>query len=263
MNSTAVLSNLDEDFANAPDVGFRARAISEYTRVKLWAGNQINFDEAKILDFGCGAGIAAVSTALRHPNAEVYGVDVTPVDQERLKALFTKQIGREIPPNIHFSTIENGNFLNDKTFNLIYSWSVFEHIKVDEIQGVFQKLKQHLAKAGIIFIQVNPLYFSPKGSHLAGYFPDPWHHLLVSVDELKCKVLGSGRGGTEIREWQQFIELNRLTARDIIDRGLAAHLRLVREQLMKIKTVPSDELLRIYQRDALVTEEFMALFDSP
>ena len=125
---------------------------------------------------------------------------------------------------------------------------------------LFRNLKGRLAKNGLLFVQVNPLYFSPRGSHLYNYFKSPWHHLILSLDALREGVLSEQPTEREQREWAQFLELNRLTGRDIIGRATDAGLKLLREQHFTTDLLPPPRLTRIYDKDALVANEFIALF---
>lgn len=247
--------------ANAPDPGFKGRANYEYNTIKGWVGKRIDLERAKVLDFGCGQGIAATSFALRHPQAKVQGLDIEPVKQGELKAIYRKQIGRDLPPNVAFVEAAPGQLPVGKDLDLIFAWSVFEHVREDLMTELFRSLKSRLAKNGLLFVQVNPLYFSPRGSHLYNYFKSPWHHLILSLESLREGVLSDQPNEREQREWTQFLDLNRLTARDIIGRATDAGLKLVREQHFKTDLAPPPRLTRIYDKDVLTTNEFIALFE--
>ena len=248
-------------FKDAPDPAFRVRVVSEYARVRHWLPDPVKLDDARILDFGCGQGFAAASFALRHPGAEVIGVDVVPVDEELLEERLRSQLGTGLPENIKFLSagIDSRSALG--SFDLVYSWSVFEHISVSRVNDTFGRIKDSLRKGGYFFLQIDPLYFSPRGSHLYAYFDSPWHHLTLSLDELRERVFASP-GGEERhrREWQQFLELNRLTATDFLGRAKANGLKLLRRQLRQTDSELPPRLSRSYDRDALTTEELVALF---
>jgi len=261
MNAETDLADLEAALENAEDAGFRARAISEYRRIRNWVGDRIDFDKARVLDLGCGQGIAAASFALRHPGARVMGIDIEPINESILADIYRRQIGRDLPGNLDLVTISPGEIPGTEKFDLIYAWSVVEHVREDMLVSLFQDLKSRLAEGGVIFVQVNPLYFSPQGSHLYKYFSSPWHHLILSLDQLRDGVLSAHSPATESREWRQFLELNRLTAQDIIGRASAAGLKRPREQFFKTDIVPPPRLARLYNNDALTTVEFMALFE--
>lgn len=252
---------LEDAFSNAPDSFFRVRATSEYRAIKSWVRNHLDLDHARILDFGCGKGIAAASLALRHPGSEVIGMDVIPCDQDFLSETLKVQVNRAVPNNLQWATTFPGQAPDySGAFNLIYAWSVFEHMRKVDILPTLQKLHSMLLENGLLFIQIDPLYFSPRGSHLTRYFSTPWHHLLLSVDELQTRVLTADADEVAREEWTQFVELNRMTGRQILDCAKEAGLCPLREQFFQTDLEPPEELLSVYQRDALVTTGFMALF---
>ena len=247
-------------FDTATDPGFKARSISEYDRVKAWT-KRIDLDKARILDFGCGLGIAAASFALRHPGVSVTGLDIEPIDEAQLKQTYRRQLGCDLPRNLNFQTVAPGQFVDSSRFDLIYAWSVFEHVRDELMVDLFHNLKERLSPGGLLFIQVDPLYFSPRGSHLYNYFKSPWHHLVLSLDALREGVLADKPSLKEQREWTQFLELNRLTAQDIVGRAVAAGLKLVKMQTFTTDIDPPPRLARVYDRDVLTTREVMAVFE--
>jgi SAM-dependent methyltransferase len=257
-------AELEATFAAAPDAGFRGRVLSEYRTVRHWVKDRVDWDHARILDFGCGDGIAAASVALRHPMSRVEGFDILPVDTAGLARLFDRQTGQTLPPNLDFLSAFAEQTL-DKAgdaagYDLIYSWSVFEHIRQDQIVPACRAIKSALQPGGFFFLQIDPLYFSPRGSHLYRFFKEPWHHLTLSLDELREITCDPAHGEVGTREWQQFVELNRLTGRQIIDRAKAAGLHLLREQFFSTETEPPASLLDIYKADTLTTVGLYALF---
>lgn len=247
-------------FEAATDKAFKTRATFEYERVKKWTSDRIDLEKARILDFGCGHGVPAASFALRHPQSKVIGVDIEPIPEQQLSNLLNKQIGVGLPSNVSYRTLSL-TALSGEKFDLIYAWSVFEHIKEDKMIETFSMLKEHLAENGVIFICCNPLYFSPHGSHLYKYFKSPWHHLLLTLDELREGVISSDLLSSETREWQQFLHLNRLTAQDIVGRASAAGLKRIRQHFSKTDIAPPPRLARLYDNDVLLTTEFTAIFE--
>lgn len=252
---------LEAAFERATNPGFKARAISEYRQIRGWVGHRVDLDRAKILDFGCGQGIAAASFACRHPEASVVGLDIAPVAEPALNAMYQAQIGRDLPRNIRFATASPGHIPDSGGYDLIYAWSVFVHVREDIILDLLKTLRSRLNKNGVLFIQANPLYFSPRGSHLYNYFKSPWHHLILSLDTLQEGVLSDHATDSAKREWAQFLELNRLTAKDILGRALEAGFKLVREQSFSTDIVPPPRLTRVYDKDVLMTTELLALFE--
>jgi 2-polyprenyl-3-methyl-5-hydroxy-6-metoxy-1,4-benzoquinol methylase len=247
-------------FSSAKDPAFRARAVSEYMRIRKWLGRNVNFETSSILDFGCGQGIGAASFALRHPGASVWAVDVAPPDVSILESRLESQLGVGIPENLNFSSNLDEILEREMRFDLIYSWSVFEHVRASELAGLFKKIKHCLSTDGRFFMQVSPLYFSPRGSHLYRYFSSPWHHLTLSIDEIREALFAATTEKRRERGWRQFIELNRLTATDILGQATTSGLKLIRKELSKTDKIPPPSLVHVYNEDALLTEEVIALF---
>ena len=248
-----------ERFRASQTSWFRARTHAEYSGVAEWCRKTVDFDNARMLDFGCGAlPVAAASFALRHPNASVTGTDIVPISRDKLSRTLTKEVGTAAPPNLKF-VMEDG-----ERFDLVYSWAVFEHIAEGEVRACFAKIRDCLAEDGVFLFQVGGLYHSSEGgSHLKSFFPSlPWHHLILSIDELHRGVFGSADPSEDRkkRAWQQFIELNRLTAEDYLEAARSAGLKLVRKELFRTKASPPARLLRVYTKDTLTLNGIRILF---
>lgn len=248
--------------ASAP--WFKARACHEYAVVRVAVQEYVTFDQATILDFGCGElPVAAASFALRHPGAHVIGTDVASVDAERFRQSLEREAGLPIPLNLHIHTVDPSTLPDGvENLDLVYSWSVFEHIAASELVTCFRLIKDRLARDGVFFFQISPLYHSPFGSHLKRYFPsEPWHHLRLSTEEVRARVHGDAYPEvSNVRAWQQFIELNRRSADDFMDAASDAGLELAWQRRGRTSELAADWLTRTYTADTLHTEELRALF---
>jgi SAM-dependent methyltransferase len=240
MTAAAHLELLEAAFAAAPDAGFRGRVLSEYRTIKHWVKDRIDWDSAKILDFGCGGGIAAASVALRHPQAQVAGFDILPVDVVGLAKSFERQVGQALPSNLSFIPAFSEDDTGEAGYDLVYSWSAFEHIRASQIAPACRRIKSSLKPTGL--------------------FKEPWHHLLLSIEELREGTCAPAEGELGAREWQQFVELNRLTGGQIIDHAQQGGLRLIREQFFSTDLKPPAPLLDIYSSEVLTTVGLYALF---
>jgi cyclopropane fatty-acyl-phospholipid synthase-like methyltransferase len=251
------LEEIDKRLAAAPDSGFQARAVHEYETIRLLVSSHVDLDAARILDFGCGVGIGAASFALRHPRATVFGTDVVQPDRERLRRECHKQTGLSLPENLSLFRSEAGTLPDEVCdMDLIYAWSVFEHVSFTQIRGTLRLIRGRLRANGIVLLQINPLYFSPMGSHLYRHDSTPWVHLLYQSDVLKDKVMRSAAPeGTKVRQWEQFEALNRATADDIKEAAQVAGFSLVFEERLRSAERPPPRLLRVYDREVLITEE--------
>lgn len=145
-----------------------------------WLSPYIDFSNSCIMDFGCGNSITAVALAVAYPNAEIYAVDLEASDKMCLSSGIGEFGITNLPDNIKIMQIEANEYLHfDKKFDLIYSWSAFEHIAQDIFLSVMRQIKAMLKDNGYLFTQIAPLYYSPFGSHLSAYIPEPWAHLTM------------------------------------------------------------------------------------
>jgi len=255
------LEEIEKRFASAPDPGFRARAAHEYGIIRSFVRGRVEFKTARVLDFGCGAAIAAASIALRHPRATVFGADVVQPDRDRLQTQFDEQAGLPLPENLSLFMAESGTLPREICdLDLIYAWSVFEHVDFEQITDVMRLIRERLSAKGVVLLQIKPLYFSPWGSHLYRYDSTPWVHLLQARDVLKNKVMSSNAPAvTKMREWQQFESLNKATADDIKEAAQRAGFSVLREERLPTREKPPPRLLRLYSSEALTTEELRLL----
>lgn len=243
------------------DKGFKGRFVSEFQRVSSWTENICDLNNANIYDFGCGSGIAALSFALNCPNAIVYGSDIKKGINKALEGAMKKQLNiEEVPENLYLYEMESGEILNKpQEIDLIYSWSVFEHVRRNHIVDILTNLKGLLRKGGLFYLQINPLYYSSRGAHLYTHISEPWCHLVYQNDVLKELVYSSDMSNQSY-DWEQYETLNRITADELMVFFELAGFKLLRELRIKSDLEPPQRLLDIYQKDVLVTDEIMALF---
>jgi SAM-dependent methyltransferase len=102
----------------------------------------------------------------------------------RLPELARKSLGLEsLPANLAFEQTTLGAPLPFATgsVDLVYSWSVFEHLA--DVEGTLCEFERIVRRGGRIFIQIEPLYHGPFGSHLQRLVQEPWAHLLHDEEE--------------------------------------------------------------------------------
>lgn len=242
------------------DPHFRVRFVNEFQRVSGWVENVIDLSTANIFDFGCGTGIAALSFALNLPNSNVHGSDITKNIANSLIERARKELDLgELPANLTLHEMGPCELPKPtRKFDLIYSWSVFEHVRREHIGELLLGLKSMLRPGGVFFLQVNPLYYSSRGAHLYQHISYPWGHLLHQHDVLREMVYSSTNKNQ--RAWLQYEALNRITADELLELFGQADFRLLRETRKKSRIDPPAQLLRIYQKDVLITDEIMAMF---
>jgi SAM-dependent methyltransferase len=233
-----------------------------------------------VLDFGCGGAITTLSLALRFPAIQWYGVDIG-TRFHQLAEMAEAHLGLpRLPDNLHLQQIAPGAPLAGRVpAEAVYSWSVFEHIPRGEIAGILAGLHAMLPPEGRFFLQIEPLYYSPYGSHLGRFIPEPWAHLEASAAELEARVLGfDGEIPQEHRghnframtpeaykafHLAEFRSLNRLTADELVALLRGAGFVLVREQRNRMSLGPPPALLARHSAEDLLTNGLLVLSRRP
>jgi SAM-dependent methyltransferase len=226
---------------------------------------------SRILDFGCGDGIMALG--VRHKGfKEVIGVDLTQAFEslhgEAKRVLSLKRL----PKHLHFRRIEAHRNLcfESESFDGIYSWSVFEHL--EDVRVVLSELHRVLRSNGVFFLQIEPLFYSPFGSHLRRLVDEPWAHLSMNEREFLTRAQAATDGIEEAEKdglyrendfeaFKRYLigeygKLNRMTVRELMDYLKKAHFEVVWQQRERMEAykVPL-ELARKFDLDDLLTNE--------
>ncbi len=235
---------------------------------------------SSLLDFGCYDGITGLGLMLRHRWKRVIGVDIDP-GFDALPRLARGQIRLErLPRGLEFRRIEPRESLAPiGRVDAIMSWSVFEHVEREILDRVVADFHSVLAPGGYCFVQIDPLFFSPQGSHLGRFAAQPWAHLRMADDELERFVMAAAPEtvpADEITEqfrsmpfddYKRFIfrhyrELNRITADELLAVFARNGFDLVWEKRRRATESIPDELVGRYDADLLTTCEIFALFRS-
>lgn len=131
-----------------------------------------NLKDKKILDIGCSDGMVEDLLLNEDPDT-IVGIDIMDdvgCNYKDTKITYYKMDACEL------------NF-EENSFDLCFSIAVLEHCNDPFL--VLQKIKKVIKKGGYCFIQSAPIYFSPFGHHMFGYFDNyPWIHLRLSKDEI-------------------------------------------------------------------------------
>ncbi|HEY9143917.1 MAG TPA: class I SAM-dependent methyltransferase [Arenimonas sp.] len=243
------------------DAGFRARYVDVPDTVAAWVPPHIELGQADVLDFGCGEGVAALGMLRRKGVRSLLGVDIMP-DPARCLPVAREQIGLDVlPDNLELQQIEPGaDFAPGRQFDLIYSWSVFEHVEQPRVVDVLAMLRGKLKPGGRLFIQIDPLYYSADGSHLYHRIPEPWAHLRdqesVYYDKL-CRACDSPEEVAAL--WSCYQWLNKMTAAQLREHLQEVGFVIEREHFSKFpEDVPAD-LIRVYQRNVLEAKQLVYL----
>lgn len=235
--------------ARIKDPAFKARFVHEFEAVSSWS-DKLKSRDISILDFGCDQGIAALGFALRRPDASVHGIDIGAY-QGPLASKARENLGLELPSNLHFHVSDGtGLPFADESLDLIYSWSVFEHIRMDLFPAILAELRRVMKNDAHLLVQIDPLYYSPRGAHLYGIIDEPWIHLLDQHDVLVDRIMAKGKHVSAI---QQYETLNRITEPELVEKLTASGFRLLRRHRTDCGVMPPERLQRIYQSDVLTT----------
>jgi len=233
-----------------------------------------------LLDFGCYDGTTALGLMLRHRWKRVIGVDIDP-GFECLPRLAREQIRlQQLPGALEFRRIQPTESLAPfGRVDAIMSWSVFEHVDRNILDRVVEDFHTVLKPGGYCFLQVDPLYYSPQGSHLGRFATAPWAHLQMAADELERFVMAAEEGtvpadeiteqfrSRSFDEYKRFIfrhyrELNRVTADELVALFQRNGFALLWEKRRRTTEPIPDGLLDLQEEDVLRTCEIVALFQS-
>ena len=269
------------DPANISTTWFDSHFNHAASRVLDWIGAELDLQAATaMMDFGCGGGITTLGVALRHPQIRVHGVDIGDKFRQ-LPGLAKEQLHlQHLPDNLHFHQIEPLQVLAEHhAVDAVFSWSVFEHVPQSQIPVIFADLYNSLHKGGLFFLQIEPLYYSPWGSHLRRFIDVPWAHLLWPGEQLRTAVMQySGdippqHQGHQYRERNmedfkrfhlgEFDSLNRITANQVAALVQEAGFEIVREQRLRMDIAVPDELLERYPEEDLRTNGILMLARKP
>lgn len=260
---------------NISDAWFSAHFNYATDVVAEWVGHE-QLKNANVLDFGCGDGITALGLILRYGTKHITGLDISQTHR-MLGALARREIGlTSLPKQLQFQQIEAGaSFRLIHPCDVIISWSTFEHIETPYLSGVLQNLHQQLSDDGLFFLQINPLYFSPFGSHLSRFELEPWAHLLRTPEQV-IEAVAAFDGdipADEVEEnfhtrdfsaYKEFVlneyrQLNRLTGSELVQHLKAHGFEVVREVYGKVSMEPPPCLLEKFSHHDLVTDEVRLL----
>jgi ubiquinone/menaquinone biosynthesis C-methylase UbiE/glycosyltransferase involved in cell wall biosynthesis len=164
---------------------------------KVYLGSMLKFVPKpaghRILDVGCSDGMIC-DLLLNERPAALVGIDIMgDVGSNYTDSRIT----------YHQMDAMNMSFENE-SFDLTFSTATLEHCG-DPLR-VLHEMKRVTRKGGYCYVQAGPLYYSPFGHHMFGYFDDfPWIHLCLSREQLV----------TYCRENRLDVKIKRCTGRDV------------------------------------------------
>ncbi len=192
---------------------FRAHVVGAAGEVvDFLGGDGISLAGKRVADLGAGDGSIDLGIALAGKPAELVGYDIRTTDVAALAARAAVAGIPQLPEGLRFEVCgETSIPADDGTFDVVVSWSSFEHIL--QPVPVLREIRRVLSDDGVLFIQVWPFYDSEHGSHLNDWFPEGFAQLNYTDDEILAKLqaepeknrYGAGMFGA-------YAELNRITA---------------------------------------------------
>jgi SAM-dependent methyltransferase len=235
----------------------------------LAAGQSL--ERARVLDFGCGDGITALGLSGLGVGS-VVGVDVND-SFKHLGELAKANCGLSVlPENLRFVRVSSDCALPfaDGTFDAVYTWSVFEHLP--DVPRAMAALGRVLVPGGRLLIQIDPLYYSPFGSHLRRLVDIPWGHLLESTTAYVARAEAAGDTADNSEKGDllyiknnfdeykkhlvaQFLDLNRLTLRQLLFYAQSSGLAVLGMWPNRVgaEFVPPPQLACAYSLEDLLT----------
>jgi SAM-dependent methyltransferase len=264
---------------NINDPLYRAKFVNCPDIIEDWLSEHGGLAGRDVLEFGCGEGTMSLGMALRKETRRVVGVEILDVLKQCLH-LARREIRLEsLPANLDLFQITPGQqLLQFGQFDLVYSWSVFEHVSQDLLAQVLSSIKAVLKPQGLFFLQISPLYYSSNGSHMGPWVKEPWAHLSMQEDAFHRALLTAAPTPANVRSewsvyipieadtpteraalWDTYITLNKVTATQLCRMVREAGLEIVRDYRTKTDAAVPPHLAEIYQEDVLTTEQIVLL----
>jgi SAM-dependent methyltransferase len=265
------------DAARISDEWFRAHFDYAADVVAQWLGDALDVRTARLLNFGCGDGITDLALVLRHGATAIHGVDIRQ-EYAKLPRIAREQLGMaRIPAALTFETIAPSAPLAGRHAGVdgIMSWSTFEHVQRDQVLLILRDLHACLRPGGVFFLQIEPLFYSPYGSHLRRYIEQPWQHLLVpeeelwhaieahqgpiAADEVDFGFADFGVDGYKRFVFKEYQALNRLTADELVALVQQAGFTVQRQERRSVDLPLPPQLLAQYAEAVLRNNEIFLL----
>lgn len=159
-----------------PDGSLRQYRGQDMHRIqynKAYLGSMLrqvpNIRGKHVLDVGCKDGLTC-DLLLNEDPAAVSGIDV----MESVGCAYGHA-------KISYARMDASRLkFDDESFDVAYTIATLEHCR--DPYAVLQEMKRVTKRGGCVYAQAAPLYFSPFGHHMFGYFDDyPWIHLRLSI----------------------------------------------------------------------------------
>lgn len=135
---------------------------------------------ARVLEVGCSDRLASDLVASEGV-AQVDAIDAMPYGPSPFDG-----------PRIRHHTMDaHAMAFPDASFDLVFSIATFEHCR--DPRKVLEEILRVLVPGGCAYIQAGPLFFSPFGHHMFGFFDDqPWIHLRRTPEGIAAHARSRG-----------------------------------------------------------------------
>lgn len=211
----------------------------------------------RILDFGCGIGETALGFSLRYPDSQIFGIDIKTYVDGLLWQANTRLNLETKPKNLNITQVSPGEIpQNGGKYDLIYSWSVVEHIDRDILDDTIDLIRNSLADDGRLFIQIAPLYYSAFGHHVSWSDEFKWKHLTRQNNTFASDIAKVAETPAQEASLAScYNTLNRITAEEL-KILLEDHGFFIEKQYRttNVEGLP-EYLLYAYRRDILECEQ--------
>lgn len=124
------------------------------------------FDNRRVLDFGCGSGASTMILARLFPKAKLVGIEL----EERLLEIANARARFEGASNVQFVHALESHILHPAlgSFDHIVLSAVYEHLLPEERQSLLPQLWASLRPGGVLFIDQTPHRYFPLEWHTTG-----------------------------------------------------------------------------------------------
>ena len=143
--------------------------------------SQADVKGKKILEIGSATG-KILKKLIEKGAQEVTGVDIEDKRLDEVKSSGVKMM---------VQGAEDLHQVPDHYYDLIYSFSAFEHIA--DVSGAFRESFRVLKPGGTIYFQIGCLYYSPWGYHYYSYLKIPYIHILFNEKILRDYLISIGK----------------------------------------------------------------------
>lgn len=171
----------------SPDGGtklYKGEDIHRLTYTKCYLAHALQYTGRlrgqQVLDVGCSDGLVCDLVLAEDPT-HVTGVDVL----DSIGCAFPHDRISYVQTDAHHMPLPDG------AFDFVYSIATLEHC--GDPAAALAEMLRVVRPGGVVYVQAGPLYYSPFGHHMFGYFDDyPWIHLRLTPEQIIAHARATG-----------------------------------------------------------------------